>query len=334
MSKKYIWILTAALGALGFSSTARAASPQPQWQTVFHVSATHTLWGVAIDQRGRSANKWMYATDVSTGYLLRFGTGGHYLGQWSFGPKPANRYNLLPAGVAVGGRGNVFVADAAGNRIEKFYPPYGLINQWGTAGTGPDQFNMPVAVAVDRHGNIYVADKLNLRIQKFSPAGTYLTMWPMPWRGGQGSSMPTSLAIGPGDTIYAGGTCYGNSCTAVHADSQDIVVRFSTDGQVLKDWVGGSPHGGVGPGQKPWTIVNGMTVDGAGNWYVSGLIWFPGRSLNPGVLELSPAGKLLHRWRVPDAETAMGIALPQGIALDPQGSIYVSQGTQILKLAR
>jgi streptogramin lyase len=332
--KKHLCILIAALGALIFPLTAGAAPHHPQWQTVFRLSADHTLWGLAIDQRGNSANKWMYAADASTGYLLRLGTGGHYLGRWSCGPKPMNPYVLSPIGVAVGGQGNVFVADAADNRIEKFYPPYGLINHWGTAGSGPNQFNMPVGIAVDRRGNIYVADKLNLRIQKFSPAGTFLSMWPMPWRGGQGSSMPTSVAIGPGDTIYAGGTCYGTSCTAGHADSQDIVVKYSTGGRILQEWVGGTPHGGVGPDEKPWIILNAMTVDGTGNWYVTGLMSFPGNSLYPGVLEFSPVGKLLRRWRVPDAATPQGIAVPHGIALDSRGSIYVTQGAQILKLVR
>jgi DNA-binding beta-propeller fold protein YncE len=334
MVKKHSCILIAALCALVFPLTAASASTRPQWQTVFHSSAVHSLSGLAIDQRGRSANKWMYTADASTGYLLRLGTGGHYLGRWSYGPKPTNPYVLTPAGVAVGGQGNVFVTDAARNRIDKFYPPYGLINHWGTAGSGPNQFNMPVGIAVDRQGYIYVADKLNLRIQQFSPAGTFLSMWPMPWRDGQGSSMPTSVAIGPGNTIYVAGTCYGTSCTAGHADSQDIVVKFSTGGHVLQEWVGGTPHGGVGPDEKPWIILNAMTVDGMGTWYVTGLMSFPGDSLYPGVLQFSPAGTLLHRWRVPDAATPQGIGLPQGIALDPRGAIYVTQGAQILKLVR
>jgi tripartite motif-containing protein 71 len=326
MFKRNLFVWVAAIGAVVFPSTAGAAATHPQWKTVYHVPASQTLWGLGIDQRGHGASKWMYAADASTGYLLRLGTGGNYLGRWSYGPKPTGTYALSPAAVAVGGQGNVFVADTAGNRIEKFYPPYGLINHWGTAGSGPNQFNLPSGIAVDGPGNIYVADKLNLRIQKFSPAGTFLSMWPMPWRKGRGSSMPTSVAIAPGGGIYVAGTCYGSSCTAGHGDSQDIVVKFSAGGQVLQDWVGGTPHGGVGPDEKPWIILNAMTIDSAGNWYVTGLVSFPGSSLSPGVLEFSPAGKQLRRWRVPDAATPQGIGLPHGIALDPRGSIYVTQG--------
>jgi DNA-binding beta-propeller fold protein YncE len=226
------------------------------------------------------------------------------------------------------------VADAGRNRIEKFYPPYGLINQWGTTGSGPNQFNRPQGIAVDRQGNIYVADTRNLRIQQFSPAGSFLTSWPMPWRGGQGSSMPTSVAVGPGNTLYVAGTCYGSSCTAGHGDAQDIVVQFSAAGDVLRDWVGGTPHNGVGPQDKSWITIDAITVDGAGNWYVAGIMAFPGPSWKPGVLEFSSAGALLHRWRVPDSGTPQYGASPSGIALDPRGSIYVTQGPDILKLAR
>jgi DNA-binding beta-propeller fold protein YncE len=338
MVKKRSSILIALLGALALPLTAAASgrdAARPQWQTIVKSPIIQSPTGLAIDQRGRNPNKWMYTADAATGDLLRLGTGGHYLGRWSYGPKPANPYVLLPAGVAVGGQGNVFVADAAENRVEKFYPPYGLINQWGTPGSGPGQFNRPEGIAVDRTGNIYVADTLNLRIQEFSPAGSYLTSWPMPWIGGQNTSEPTSLAVGPGGSIFAIGNCPARPwCNNGHFDSQDVVVKFSPAGAVLREWVGGTPHNGVGPQEKPWITPNAITLDGAGNWYVTGVVAFPGPSWKAGVLEFSPAGALLHRWRVPDAATPQGIGSPQGIALDPRGSVYVTQGAQILKLTR
>jgi streptogramin lyase len=334
MVKVHASILIAVLGTvlLPFKAAGAQASSPPHWQIIAGSPLVQNPEGLAIDQRGSGATKWMYTADAATGDLLWLGTRGRYLGRWSYGAKPANPYLLPPAGVAVGGQGNVFVADAARNRVEKFYPPYGLINQWGTTGTGPNQFQSPRGIAVDRQGNVYVADTRNLRIQKFSPAGSFLTSWPMPWISGQNTSEPTSLAVGPGGSIFAIGICPARPwCNNGHFDSQDVVVKFSPAGAVLREWVGGTPHNGVGPEEKPWITINAITLDGAGNWYVTGGVAFPGPSWKAGVLEFSPAGALLHRWRVPDSATPQYGA---GIALDPHGSIYVTQGPDILKLPR
>src|SRR5438045_7390903 len=41
------------------------------------------------------------------------------------------------AGIAVGGNGNVFVADIGNHRVEKFTPARSLIKSWGVDGPGP-----------------------------------------------------------------------------------------------------------------------------------------------------------------------------------------------------
>ena len=47
-------------------------------------------------------------------------------------------------------------------------PPAYLL-QWGSAGSGPGQFNVPYAIAVDAEGYVYVTDINNHRVQKFAP---------------------------------------------------------------------------------------------------------------------------------------------------------------------
>jgi sugar lactone lactonase YvrE len=69
-----------------------------------------------------------------------------------------------PAGVAVDGSGNVYVADYGNNRVERL-----VAGTWTTIGSG---FINPWGVAVDGSGNVYVADTYNGRIERLA-AGTW-----------------------------------------------------------------------------------------------------------------------------------------------------------------
>ncbi len=89
------------------------------------------------------------------------------------------RFNS-PAGVAVDGDGNVYVADYFNHTIRKVTAAgvvstlAGLPGVWGSAdGTNSDaRFYEPAAVAVDSATNVYVLDSGNHTIRKLSPAGT------------------------------------------------------------------------------------------------------------------------------------------------------------------
>ncbi len=85
-----------------------------------------------------------------------------------------------PSGTAVDGSGNVYVADAANNVIEKVTPGGSLSIFAGTGVSGlptagpatGSHLNHPTGVAVDGSGNVYIADSINDVIEKVTPAGT------------------------------------------------------------------------------------------------------------------------------------------------------------------
>lgn len=54
-----------------------------------------------------------------------------------------------PTGIAVGPRGNVFVADQGNDRIQKFTAGGGFLTQFGTQSRGPGYTVAAVAVAPD-----------------------------------------------------------------------------------------------------------------------------------------------------------------------------------------
>ncbi|HET9807735.1 MAG TPA: Ig-like domain-containing protein [Nitrososphaeraceae archaeon] len=73
----------------------------------------------------------------------------------------------IPWGIAVDSSNNVFVADTANHRIQKFTNSGTFVTKWGSQGTADGQFSSPVNVAVDISGNVFVVDNDNFRIQKF-----------------------------------------------------------------------------------------------------------------------------------------------------------------------
>ena len=90
-----------------------------------------------------------------------------------------------PEGIAVDNAGNIFIADAAGNRVRKVAPD-GTIETFAGAGTagfsgdgGPAsaaELNQPYGLALDREGNLYIADLGNARVRKVSNDGTIQTV--------------------------------------------------------------------------------------------------------------------------------------------------------------
>ncbi|MEP6714464.1 MAG: hypothetical protein ABJC09_02755 [Terriglobia bacterium] len=145
-------------------------------------------WGVAVDGGGN-----LYLADGASSRIRKItpagvistvvgnGTPGH-----SGDGGPAISAQLIgPLGVAVDGRGNLYIADASDNRIRKVTPA-GIITTVAGNGNpgysgdgGPAtsaQLSGPFGVAVDGGGNLYIADSGNSRIRKVNATGIISTV--------------------------------------------------------------------------------------------------------------------------------------------------------------
>jgi serine/threonine protein kinase/TPR repeat protein/sugar lactone lactonase YvrE len=141
--------------------------------------------GVAVDQAGN-----VYIGDcmnhtvrkiTAAGRVTTLAGTGRAVGSVD-GRGPAARFNS-PRGVAVGPKGEVYVADSANYTIRRISPEGDVTTVAGAAGQsghtdGPSataRFGRPQDVAVDAAGTVFVADG-NHTIRRISPDGTVTTL--------------------------------------------------------------------------------------------------------------------------------------------------------------
>jgi streptogramin lyase len=160
----------------------------------------------------------------------------------SFGT--GNGLFITPLGVAVDSSGNVFVADAGNDRIQKFKNDGGFIRKWGSYGTRDGQFRALSGVAVDSSGNVFVSDAGNDRIQKFqiatpcpkglteiTPGVCFVTKWGSTGTANGQFQSPRGIAVDSSGHVFV-------------ADAYNHrIQKFTNTGGFIKQWGEKAPWG-------------------------------------------------------------------------------------------
>ncbi len=227
-----------------------------------------------------------------------------------------------PAGIALDGGGNIFVADGASNTIRKITPA-GLISTLagsaGTAGSldgsGSDaRFNQPGAIAADRAGSLYVADTGNAMIRKVTADGTVTTL------AGSASSRGSLDGSGGSATFNSpAGIAVDSSGNIFVADTLNATIRRITPAGLVSTLAGSAGNrgdqDGVG-GAARFSQPNGISVDPAGNLYVTD-------TYNNTVRRIAPDGTVTTLAGMPGVSGATDgnglnalFSQPAGIAVD------------------
>ena len=261
----------AGTGEIGFSGDGGPAA-QAQLNRPF---------GVAVDEKGD-----VYIADLSNHRVRRVGADGIITTLAGTGTEgfsgdggPAAQAQLSrPFGMAVDGRGNLYIADAGNNRIRRVGPD-GIITT--LAGTGEAGFSgdggpsaqarlsNPRSVAVDARGNVYIADLSNNRIRRVGPDGMITTFAGTgapgfsgdrgPAAGAQLNS-PTSVAVDAKGDVYI--VDQGNHRVR-RVGPDGIITTFAGTGMR-----GFSGDGGPVAGAQ-LNFPTGVAVDARGNVYIA-----------------------------------------------------------------
>jgi sugar lactone lactonase YvrE len=184
--------------------------------------------GIAVD-----ANGTVYVADTENHTIRKITTDGTVSTMAGAarrkgsadGPGATARF-FHPAGVAVDGAGNVYVADNGNHTIRKITAAgavstlAGQARQHGrTDGPGNQaRFLFPNGVAVDALGNVYVADYLNASVRKISPTGEVSTL--------AGGLQASGHADGPGPAARFEGP------SGIAVDARGVL--YVTDGSTIR----------------------------------------------------------------------------------------------------
>ena len=155
---------------------------------------------IAVNRQGKVVRSWgkgmftvphsiridadgnIWTVDAGSSVILKFSPEGKKLqeiavGEIAVGDKCAFPTLCGTTDITFGPNGRLFISDGYGNaRILEYSREGKRTKVWGSAGSGPGQFQIPHGIAIDGQ-TLYVADRSNARIQRFDLNGRYLGEW-------------------------------------------------------------------------------------------------------------------------------------------------------------
>ncbi len=240
-----------------------------------------------------------------------------------------------PTQLAFDAAGNLYVADTGNNRIRAISPA-GIITTFAgtsTAGLSGDggpasgaQFSSPQGLAVDASGNVYVGDSNNWRIRKINTSGVISEfagngLWAVSGDGGPALQATVWFPLGVLEDSN------GNIFTT---EAIGRIRKISSSGQI--SIFGGSTPGFSGDG-GPATQAQfggnlwGIAMDSAGNLYVADARNNRVRRIDTKGMVTTVAGGGSGTGCDNCPATSAVIAAPTGVAVDSNGSLYITDRT-------
>jgi len=153
----------------------------------------------------------VYVADTWNGRVQAFALSGEWRATASglYGPR----------GVAVDGRGRVWVTDSGNHRLVVYDRELSQIQTFGKRGAGAGEYSGPVGIAAETGGRVYVADTGNLRVQVLDSGGNVTASWPVP---GWGPGVEPHIEVDGRGVLY------------VSDPARDVVYELDPAGKVTR----------------------------------------------------------------------------------------------------
>ncbi|MEO8761352.1 MAG: T9SS type A sorting domain-containing protein, partial [Bacteroidia bacterium] len=196
------------------------------------------------------------------------------------GALATTKYLNNPAGVATDQYRNIYIADAANNRVRKVTVSTGVISTIagnGVFGFGGDgmaatnaKLSAPYSVAVDAASNVYIADRSNNRIRKVNASGIITTVAGTAsagYTGDNGAASAAQLSAPTSITLDAAGNLYiadynNNAIRKITASTGNITT---VAGNGTQGYSGDNGQASSATLYHP----TGVTIDAGGNMYIA-----------------------------------------------------------------
>ena len=295
----------------------------------------------------------LYVADFLNSRIRRIGpTGnirtvaGNGLGLAAGDGGPATSASLHESSyVAVDSGGNLYIADALGQRVRKVTPTgiistvagdghFGLFGDSGAATMAG--LRLPEGVAVDPSGNLYIADSNNDSIRKVTPSGIISTVAGNGTAGYSGDGGPAtgaSLNFPYGVALDTAGNLFiaddGNNRVRKVAAATGMISTVAGNGKPGFDGDGGAATSAL------LNSPNAVVVDKAGNLYIADFSNARVRMVSPGGAISTVAGNGSAFYAADSGPaTSAGIGNPTGLALDSAGNLYIASngGDRVLEV--